>query len=50
MRILKTVGLVIGNIDEAPIKLDGIYLENCFDTSSGITQKLATHYKDNLIQ
>ena len=49
MSILKTVGLVIGNIDEAPIKLNGIYLENCFDTSEGITRKLTTHYKDNLL-
>ena len=37
IRILKTIGIVLGNIDEAPIKLDGIYLENCFDTSAGIT-------------
>jgi hypothetical protein len=39
----------MGNIDEAPIKLDGIFLENCFDTSAGITKKLANHYKDNLV-
>ncbi|CAK73031.1 unnamed protein product (macronuclear) [Paramecium tetraurelia] len=48
MQILKTIGIVIGNIDEAPLILGGIFLENSFDTSHAILTKLATHYKDML--
>ncbi|CAD8061213.1 unnamed protein product [Paramecium primaurelia] len=48
MQILKTIGIVIGNIDEAPLILAGIFLENSFDTSNAILTKLSTHYKDML--
>jgi hypothetical protein len=33
--ILSAVGVALINIDDAPIKLNGIKLENCFDTMSG---------------
>lgn len=49
MQILKTIGIVLANIDEAPILLDGIYLENSFDTTSAITSKVITHYKEMFI-
>ncbi|CAD8067129.1 unnamed protein product [Paramecium primaurelia] len=49
MQILKTIGIVIGNIDEAPLILAGIILENSFDTSNAILTKLTTHYKDMLV-
>ena len=41
--------MVITNIDDAPIKLSGIRLDNCFDTVSGITGKLVSHYKQAAI-
>lgn len=34
----------MGNIDEAPLILDGIFLENSFDTSSSIIAKVGSHY------
>ena len=49
LQLAMRIGIIMGNIDMAPIQLQGIYLENCFDTSSGITKKLISHYKDNLI-
>ena len=36
MDILSAVGVALINIDDAPIKLNGIKLENCFDTMPGI--------------
>lgn len=42
------LGVALANIDNAPIKLNGMRLENCFDTSGGITTKLISHYKANL--
>ncbi|CAK86161.1 unnamed protein product (macronuclear) [Paramecium tetraurelia] len=48
MQIFKTIGIVIGNIDDAPLILGGIFLENSFDTSNAILNKLTTHYKDML--
>jgi vacuolar protein sorting-associated protein 13A/C len=47
--ILKGLGIVVANIDEAPIRLNGIQLKGCFDSPSGIVQKLIIHYKKNLI-
>ena len=44
----KALGVALANIDDAPIKLTGLKLENCFDTTSGITSKLISHYKTNL--
>ena len=44
----KALGVALANIDDAPIKLTGLKLENCFDTTSGITSKLISHYKNNL--
>jgi vacuolar protein sorting-associated protein 13A/C len=42
---LNALGVAFSNIDDAPIKLNGIKLENCFDSTAGITSKLITHYK-----
>jgi len=44
----KALGVALANIDDAPIKMTGLKLENCFDTTSGITSKLISHYKNNL--
>ena len=44
----KALGVALANIDDAPIKLTGLKLENCFDTTGGITSKLISHYKNNL--
>lgn len=38
----------MANIDDAPIKLNGIKLDNVFDTNSGITSKLISHYKQSV--
>ena len=32
---VKALGVVLKNIDDAPITLYGIKLDNCFDTSKG---------------
>lgn len=44
--IAQGLGVVITNIDEAPLKFNGLRLDNCFDTASGITNKMVAHYKD----
>ena len=44
----KAFGVALMNIDDAPIKLKGLKLENCFDTTQGIVMKLLSHYRDNL--
>jgi hypothetical protein len=43
--IFSAIGVALANIDDAPIKLNGIKLNACFDTMSGITGKLISHYK-----
>lgn len=47
--VLKGFGLVVANIDEAPIRLNGITISGCLDSLSGIIQKLIAHYKKNFI-
>jgi vacuolar protein sorting-associated protein 13A/C len=48
--ILNALGVVITNIDGAPISLDGIVLQDCVDTLAGINQKLMNHYKNTVIK
>lgn len=47
--VLKGFGVVIANIEEAPIRLHGIQLKGCFDSLAGISQKLAMLYKKNVL-
>lgn len=47
--VLKGFGVVVANIDEAPIRLRGIEIKGCFDSPAGISQKLMLHYKKNVI-
>lgn len=43
----KAFGVAMMNIDDAPIKLKGIRLENCFDTTWGIFSTLLKHYMNS---
>jgi|JI6StandDraft_1071083.scaffolds.fasta_scaffold04583_9 vacuolar protein sorting-associated protein 13A/C len=47
--VLKGFGVVVANIDEAPIRLRGIQLKGCFDSPAGLSQKLMMLYKKNII-
>ena len=47
--ILKAVGIVLTNIDDAPIKLNGFRLEECSSAASGVFKKIASHYRENSI-
>lgn len=47
--IFTSLGVALSNIDDAPIKLNGIRLDNCLDTVNGITAKLTSHYKQAAI-
>ena len=40
------LGIIIANVDDAPLKLNGIELKNMFDSKSGIINKLINKYKD----
>ncbi|KAL4496109.1 hypothetical protein ABPG72_015531 [Tetrahymena utriculariae] len=52
LNVLKSVftalGVALADI-EASLKLNGIKLVNCFETTSGIVSKLTAHYKDQAI-
>lgn len=44
--LFSIIGVTVLNVDNSPLKLNGIKLNNCLDTIPGITNKLITHYKD----
>ncbi|EAR90561.2 PH domain protein (macronuclear) [Tetrahymena thermophila SB210] len=46
--VFTALGVALADI-EAPIKLKGIRLINCFETVPGIISKLTSHYKDQAI-
>lgn len=48
--IINALGVVITNIEGAPITLEGISLSNCIDTLQGIQQKLMEHYKSTVLK
>ncbi len=48
--ILNALGVVITNIEDAPIVLDGIILNDCTDTMQGINNKLIAHYKNSVLK
>ncbi len=48
--IINALGVVITNIENAPIKFDGIDISNCIDTVGGIQQKLLAHYKSSVMK
>jgi vacuolar protein sorting-associated protein 13A/C len=47
--ILSAVGVVVSNIEDAPIRLSGMSITNCIDTSEGLTQKIISQYKGDVI-
>jgi vacuolar protein sorting-associated protein 13A/C len=48
--ILNALGVVITNIEDAPIRLDGIVINDCIDSLQGINTKLITHYKGSVMK
>lgn len=40
-----TVGVVLTNVEDAPISLKGMLLENTFDIRQEVIKKLIGHYK-----
>lgn len=44
--IAQALGVVLSNIDEAPLNFQGLQLDNCFDTVAGITSKMIKFYKN----
>lgn len=46
---LNALGVVITNIEDAPIVLYGIELNDCTDTMQGIQNKLISHYKGSVL-
>jgi len=49
MNFLKGIGSSVINIDEAKITLKGIELSNCFDSTTGITNKMFMKYKNEVM-
>ena len=49
MNFLKGIGSSVINIDEAKITLKGIKLSNCFDSTTGITNKMFMKYKNEVM-
>lgn len=43
--LFSIIGVTVLNVDDSPLKLNGIKLNNCFDTPSGIIDKIITHYE-----
>ena len=43
--LFSIIGVTVLNVDDSPLKLNGIKLNNCFDTPSGIIDKIVTHYE-----
>lgn len=48
--VLNALGVVITNIEDAPIVFDGIALDDCVDSLQGINQKLIAHYKSSVLK
>lgn len=48
--IVNALGVVITNIEGAPIIFDGIVINDCVDTVQGINQKLMEHYKGSVMR
>lgn len=48
--VLNALGVVITNIEDAPIVFDGIALDDCVDSLQGINQKLMAHYKSSVLR
>ncbi|KAL4445126.1 hypothetical protein ABPG74_018854 [Tetrahymena malaccensis] len=44
------LGVALSNVDDAPLTLKGIKLQNCFDTADGITDKLIQKYKEQALR
>ena len=47
--IFQGLGVALSNVDEAPIKISGIKLDNCFDSVDGIKNKIIQHIKREAI-
>lgn len=43
--LISAFGVNLINIDEAPINLKGVKIENCFDSLDGIKSKIIQNYK-----
>ncbi len=41
--------MVVSNIEDAPIRLSGMKITNCIDTSEGITNKIISRYKGDVV-
>jgi vacuolar protein sorting-associated protein 13A/C len=41
--------VVVSNIEDAPIRLSGMKITNCIDTSEGITNKIISRYKGDVV-
>lgn len=46
---MSAVGIVVSNIEDAPIRLSGMAITNCIDTAEGITSKIVSRYKGDVI-
>lgn len=38
--------MTLADIEDSPVKLNGILLKSCFDNVNGIVSKLIAHYKN----
>lgn len=47
--IMSAIGVVVSNIEDAPIRLSGMAITNCIDTADGITSKIVSRYKGDVI-
>ena len=47
--ILSTIGIMVSNIDSAPITMTGIEISDCIDTVDSITNRLVSHYKSTCV-
>jgi len=43
--LLQMAGVTVLNIDDSPLLLTGLKLNNCFDDLNGIMGKITQHYK-----
>lgn len=48
--IVNALGVVITNIEDAPIVFDGIAINDCVDSLQGINNKLIAHYKSSVLK
>lgn len=46
---MSAFGVVMSNIDNAPVSMTGIKIDDCIDTVDSITKKLVDHYKRTCI-